>query len=86
MSSVRPMQHAGTCAATFARSRADLDVIACSESQQRRRPVLEVRQHELAGRAVPQADLGARPGVDQLGVDEAARAEVHPILLLALAP
>ena len=28
----------------------------------------------------------ARLGVDQLGVDEAARAEVHPVLLLALAP
>ena len=29
---------------------------------------------------------GARLGIDQLGVDEAARAEVHAVLLLALAP
>ena len=36
--------------------------------------------------AVLQRDGGARLGVDQLGMDEAARAEVHAVLLLALAP
>ena len=34
----------------------------------------------------PSSSAVARLGVDQLGVDEAARAEVHPVLLLALAP
>ena len=37
-------------------------------------------------RAVVQRQRGARLRVDQLRVDEAARAEVHPVLLLALAP
>ena len=46
----------------------------------------EVGQDELAGGTVRQSPRGAGLGVDQLGVDEAARAEVHAVLLLALAP
>ena len=63
-----------------------LDVVARAEAQQRRGAVAQVREHELAGRAVLHRDRGAGLGVDQLGVDEAARAEVHAVLLLALAP
>ena len=69
-----------------ARARPHLDVVARAEAQQRRRAVPEVGQHELARGAVVQLHGGARLGVDQLGVDEAARAEVHAVLLLALAP
>src|SRR5207249_391413 len=74
------------CAATAARARPHPNVVARPEAQERRRTMAEVRQHELALRAVVQLERGARLGVDQLGVDEAARAEVHPLLLLALAP
>ena len=48
--------------------------------------MLEMRQHELAGRAVVQLEGDACFGFDQLGVDEAARAQVHSVLLLALPP
>ena len=43
-------------------------------------------EHELARGAVLDRARRAGLGVDQLGVDEAAGAEVHPVLLLALAP
>ena len=46
----------------------------------------QVGQHELAGGAVVDRDRRARRWVDELRVDEAARAEVHAVLLLALAP
>src|SRR5437763_11829524 len=45
----------------------------------------EVREDELAPRAVAKLDRLARLGVDQLDVDEPAGAEVHAVLLLALA-
>ena len=45
-----------------------------------------MREHELAGRAVAQLERLARLRIDQLGVDEAARAEVHSRLRLALTP
>ena len=69
-----------------ARAHPDVDVVARTEAQERCCPVLEVRQDELAGGAVFQRDRGAGLRVDQLGVDEAARAQVHPVLLFALAP
>ncbi len=69
-----------------ARARPHLDVVARAEAQERRRAVAEMREHELAGGAVLQLERGTRLRIDQLGVDEAARAEVHPVLLLALAP
>src|SRR5262249_5426285 len=62
------------------------DVVARAKAEQWRRAMPQVRQDELALRAVAQLDGGARLGVDQLGVDEAARAEMHAVLLLALAP
>ena len=46
----------------------------------------EVREHQLARRAVAELARLARLGVDQLGMDEPERAEVHPRLFLALAP
>src|SRR6266545_2191978 len=78
--------HARRRAAAPARGRPDLDVIACAEPQERSRPMAEVREHELAGRTVMQLEGDARFGIDQLGMDEAARAQVHPVLLHAFAP
>src|SRR3954471_3089433 len=75
---------AGTAAR--ARARPDPHVVARTEAQQRRRTVLEVGQHELALGAVVHGDRVAGARIDQLGVDEPARAEVHPVLVLALAP
>src|SRR5437868_3282029 len=43
-------------------------------------------QHELAARAVLEREGFFCARVDQLGVDKAARAEVHPVLLFALTP
>src|SRR5215211_4970904 len=63
-----------------------LDLIAGAEAQQRGGAVAQVREHELAAGAVLHLDGGARLRVDQLGMDEPARAEVHPVLRLALAP
>src|SRR5438067_2271679 len=45
----------------------------------------EVREDELAARAVAKLERLARLGLDQLDVDEPAGAEVHAVLLLALA-
>ena len=45
-----------------------------------------MRQHELAARAVVHRNRSAGSRIDQLCVDEAARTQVHPVLLLALAP
>src|SRR5215207_3455134 len=66
--------------------RPDANVVARAEAHERRRAVAQVRQHELARRTVLPCERGARLGVDQLRVDEAARAEVHSGLLLALPP
>jgi hypothetical protein len=46
----------------------------------------EMREHELAARAVLQRKRDIALRIDQLRVHEAARAEVHPVLLLTLAP
>ena len=46
----------------------------------------QVGQDELPGGAVGRLDRGAGLRVDQLGVNEPAGAEVHPVLLLALTP
>ena len=62
------------------------DVVARAKAQQRRRAVAEVGQHELALGAVVDVARGAGFRVDQLGMDEPARAEVHAVLLLAFAP
>ena len=88
MSSVRPMQRiARAGAAARARARAYVDVVARAEAQQRRGAVAEVRQHELARRRRPPAASAAPvAGSISSGVDEPARAEVHAVLLLALAP
>ena len=61
-------------------------MIARTEAQQRRRAMAQVRKHELPGRAVGRLERRARVRVDQLRVHEPAGAEVHPVLLLALAP
>src|ERR671937_309088 len=46
----------------------------------------KVRQHQLAAHTVAERARIAGLGIDHLCVDEAARAEVHAVLLLALAP
>src|SRR5262249_57302779 len=66
--------------------RLHLDVIARAKPEQGRGSMAKVRQDELAPRAVAELGRVTRLGVDQLGVDEAARPEVHAVLLLALAP
>src|SRR6267378_2941024 len=78
--------HARPRTPAAARARPELDVVARTEAQERRRPMPEMRQHELAADAVGRLEgcFGLR--VDHLGMDEAARTEVHPVLLLALAP
>ena len=43
-------------------------------------------KYELAGGAVLELERLTRVRVSQLGVDEAARAQVHSVALLALAP
>src|SRR5262249_14693492 len=72
--------------AARARARPHVDVVARPEAEQGRGAVPEVREDELAARAVLERKRLAGPGVDQLRVHEAARAEVHPGRLLALAP
>ena len=57
-----------------------------SEAQERRRLVPEMGEHEFARCVVLDRDPFAGRRVDQLGVDEPARAEMHTVLLLALAP
>src|SRR5204862_7409850 len=52
----------------------------------RRRTMLTMRALELAGRPIVHFEGIAGLGIDQLGVDEAARAHMHPVLLLALPP
>ena len=61
-------------------------MVAGAEPQQRRSPVAQMRQHQLAARAVLHGDRRAGLGIDQLGMDEAAAAEMHAVLLLAFAP
>ena len=48
--------------------------------------MLEVGQHELACGAVVQLDRDSCFWLDQLGVDEPARPQVHAVLLFALSP
>ena len=70
MSSVRPMQRTrGPVRPQGTGARADTHVVACPEAEERRRAVLEMSQHELAGRAVVQRE--SRSG---LGIDRARRA------------
>ena len=73
-------------AAARARRRAHVDVVPGPEPEQRRGAVPEMGEDELARGPVGQLDRGARVRVDQLRVHEAAGAEVHAVLLLALAP
>src|SRR3954468_11100444 len=73
-------------AAARAWARPDPHVVARAEAQQWRGAVLEVAEHELALGAVVHGDGPLRGRVDQLGVDEAAGAEVHAVLVGALAP
>ena len=68
-----------------ARARADAHVVTGAEPQQRRRPVADVREHELALRAVDHGHRRARCRVDELRVHELRGAEVHAVLRLALA-
>ena len=87
MSSVRPMQRTrGPVRPQGHGVARTSDVVAGAEAQQRGGAVPQVREHELAGRAILELECGARLRVDQLGVHEPARAEVHAVLLLALAP
>src|SRR4029453_18168136 len=78
--------HARAGPTAGARARPDLDVVPGAKAEEWRGAMPEMRQHELAGRAVVHRDRSAGLGVDQLGVDEPARTQVHPVLLLALPP
>ena len=63
-----------------------LDMVVGAEPQQRRGAVPQMAEHELAARVVLRSERGSSAlGIDQLNVDEAARADVHAILLFALA-
>ena len=73
-------------AAARAGAGAHRDVVARAESQQRSGLVGEVRQHQLAAGAVVHRNGRPRLRVDQLRMDETARAQVHAVLPLALAP
>ena len=61
-------------------------MVARAEAQERRSAMLQMGQHQLTRGTVLQLDGAARLRIDQLGVHEAARAEVHAVLLLALSP
>src|SRR5262245_58935285 len=61
-------------------------MVARAEADERRGPVVQVAENELPLGAVLERQRLGRSGVDQLGVHEAARAEMHSVLLLALAP
>ncbi len=61
-------------------------MIARPEPQQRRGALAQVGEDELAARTVVELERRAGRRIDQLGVDEAARSEVHPVLLLAFTP
>jgi len=71
-------------AAAAAGSRPHPHVVARAEAEERCGPVPEVGEHELPLRAVLELAWAARLRVDELDVDEAARAQVHTRLLLAL--
>ena len=76
----RPGAAARACAG------AHRDVVARAEPQQRGGLVGEVRQHQLAACAVVHRNGRPRLRVDQLRMDETACAQVHAVLVLALAP
>ena len=71
--------------AAGARARPGDDVVSRPEADERGCAMLEVREDELAFGSVVQLARLARLGIDELHVHEAVRAEVHPVLLLALA-
>ena len=60
-------------------------MVSRPEADERGRAVLEVREDELALGSVLQLARLAGLGIDELQVHEAVRAEVHSVLLLALA-
>src|SRR3954463_364413 len=72
---VRPADAADARARAAARARrgAPHHLVARAEAQQRRRPVAQMGEHELAGGCVLHRDRRGRPGVDHLGMDEAVR-------------
>ena len=74
----------GPAAGTWRHS--DRDVVPRPEPQQRRSAMAQVGEDELAGGAVTELDRFTGVRVDQLWMNEAAGAEVHPILGLALTP
>src|SRR5215211_633090 len=85
---VRPAEAADARRRPSARAhaRAQADVVARAEAEERSGLMAQVREHELAGRAIRELDRVACLRVDQLDVDEPARAEMHPDLLLAFTP
>ena len=60
-------------------------MVARAEAKERRGALAQVREDELAARAVLHRPRLARLRVDHLHVDEPVGAEVHAVLLLALA-
>ena len=87
MSSVRPMQRMRGPVRPHGHGL----VLTCTWSRVRKRSSGAARWRRCVRTSSPVApsvhlDGRAGLGVDQLGVDEAVRAEVHPVLVLALAP
>src|SRR5690606_1920494 len=62
------------------------DVIARTESEQRRGPVSEVGEHQFARRTIFHGNRCSGHRIDQLDMDESPAAEMHTILVLALSP
>ena len=73
-------------AAAGARRGPQLDVVTGAEPEQRRRLVPQMRKHELALGPVGQRHGRAALRIDQLGMDEAAAAEMHAASALRIRP
>ena len=87
MSSVRPMQR--TRGAVRPHRQGEVQTSTWSRVRKRSKRcglVLKMREHELALGAVLHRERRAALGIDQFGMDEAAAAEMHALLLLAFAP
>src|SRR5262249_34424786 len=78
--------HARARAAACTLAHSHGDVVARAEPKQRGGPMPQMGQHQLARCAVLERERLARAPVDQLWGDETAGAEMHAVLLLALAP
>ena len=61
-------------------------MVAGAETQQRRSPVTQMREHEFAARAVLHADRGPGLRIDELGMHDTPAPQMHAVLVLAFTP